>query len=77
MKNIFFGPLKRWRKKDWNHWDDSKKIVEYCDSKIIYHTMAEAQEKKKIQEEKSGHPLFIYECPHGPHMHLTKKVSYY
>ncbi len=74
--NKFFGPLNRWRKKDWFHWEDATRTVEYCGEKVIYHTWAEAESKRIRQEEKSNKPLRVYECPHGPHYHLTSKTSY-
>ena len=73
----FFGhKLSRWRKKDWTHWEHATKAIEYCGEKIIYHSLAEAEEKRVRQEEKSGIVLRVYECPQGFHFHLTSKVSY-
>ncbi len=76
MRNEFHGPLKRWRKQDWFHWDSAKKSLEYCGEKIIYHSEEEANTQRLRQEAKAGHSLFIYECPHGPHFHLTKQGAY-
>ncbi len=76
MKNEYFGPLRRWRKQDWTHWDTAKRVIQYCGEKIVYHSVAEAEEMRVRQEEKTRKELRIYSCSSGDHFHLTSQVPY-
>ncbi len=67
---------RRWRKRDWFHWETANKILEYCGEKIIYHTEEEAHAALLKQQVKTDKPLRVYECPHGSHFHLTSQVPY-
>ncbi len=74
--SIAGGPNKRWRKSQWRFWDTARQALEYCGEKIVYHTKEEAEAMVKHQDGKWDKVLRVYECPHGPHFHLTSKVSY-
>lgn len=78
------GTRKRWRKQDWTiqFRDLTYNTRGLCEirsadgrEKYIYHTRAEAEERRRDQEEKAGRPLKIFRCKRCRGFHLTKKIS--
>lgn len=66
---------RRWRKGDWQFWNEAGRAVEYCGGKICYATPEEAEERIAQQTERWDKKLRYYRCPHSDHWHLTSKVE--
>jgi len=71
------GPVERWRKKDWSHWDHAMATVETCGEKRIYRSFDEAEEMRIQQEGRWGIQLRVYSCPTCGYHHLTSKIDVY
>lgn len=63
----------RWRRRNWEHWEDAKHVVEMCGEKRCW-TEKEIEPARIEQEQRAGIPLRSYYHAHCRSYHLTKQV---